>query len=204
MEVDRVGSASRAGAAGPGRRLRADAQRNVAALLDAAKVVFASDGVDVPAKQITDSAGVGVGTLYRHFPRRSDLIIAVLRQEIDACIAAAGELGRSHEAWEALVLWIERFADFVATKQGLAAALHSDDPAYDGLPEQLLDRLEPALDALLSRAVRERRARAGVGPREIMVSIALLSQSVAGEPPEFNRRMIGVYLDGLTVSRGEA
>ncbi len=66
------------------RRQRVDAQRNVGALLEAAKTVFAEAGVDAPAKQIADLAGVGVGTLYRHFPRRADLIVAVLEREFDA------------------------------------------------------------------------------------------------------------------------
>src|ERR1019366_7694281 len=73
----------------PSRRQRSDAQRNVVALVDAAKTVFAGSGVDAPAKEITDRAGVGVGTLYRHFPRRSDLIVAVLQHEIDECVEAA-------------------------------------------------------------------------------------------------------------------
>ena len=68
----------------PPRRRRADAQRNVDALLEAAKSVFATSGVDAPAKEITDLAGVGVGTLYRHFPQRADLVAAVLQREIDA------------------------------------------------------------------------------------------------------------------------
>jgi len=73
----------------PSRRQRSDAKRNVVALVAAAKTVFAGSGVDAPAKEITDLAGVGVGTLYRHFPRRSDLIVAVLQHEIDECDRAA-------------------------------------------------------------------------------------------------------------------
>ena len=78
------------------RLRRADAQRNLEALLDAAKAVFAVSGVDAPAEEITDRAGVGVGTLYRHFPQRSDLVLAVLKHEIDACATRAGaERGQS-------------------------------------------------------------------------------------------------------------
>ena len=137
----------------PSRRQRSDAQRNVVALVEAAKTVFAGSGVDAPAKEITDLAGVGVGTLYRHFPRRSDLIVAVLQHEIDECIEAAEVLETTHSPWEALMGWIERFTDFVGTKRGLASALHSGDPAYGDLPQHLLDRLEPALQTLLARAV---------------------------------------------------
>ena len=151
---------------GLSRRQRSDAQRNVASLVQAA-ISQAGDGggVDAPAKEITDLAGVGVGTLYRHFPRRSDLIIAVLQHEIDECVAAAEELGAALSPWDALVGWTGRFTDFVGTKRGLAAALHSGDPAYDDLPQHLLDRLEPALHTLLARAVDGGYARGDViGP----------------------------------------
>ena len=185
----------------PSRRQRSDAQRNVAALVEAAKTVFAGRGVDAPAKEITDLAGVGVGTLYRHFPRRSDLIVAVLQREIDACAEAAEELGATLSPWEALMGWIERFTAFVGTKRGLAAALHSGDPAYDDLPQHLLDRLEPALQTLLARAVDSGDARGGVTAREVLMAIALICQPVRGEQPSFNQRMTQVFMDGLA-SRG--
>ncbi|WP_394941699.1 TetR/AcrR family transcriptional regulator [Psychromicrobium sp. YIM B11713] len=181
----------------PPRAQRSDAQRNLHALLGAAKTIFAESGVAAPAKQITDSAGVGVGTLYRHFPRRSDLIIAVLQHEIDECIEAAEELGKKLSPWEALLAWAERFTDFVGTKSGLAAALHSGDPAYDDLPQRLLDRLEPALQSLLDRAASEQGARDDVTAREVLTTVALICQPVPGEPPSFNRRMARVFMEGL-------
>jgi len=182
------------------RRQRADAQRNVVALVEAAKTVFMGSGVDAPAKAITDRAGVGVGTLYRHFARRSDLIVAVLQHEIDQCIDAAAELATALDPWEALLRWIERFSDFVGTKRGLAAALHSGDPAYEGLPQHLLNRLEPALDTLLARATDGGYARDDVTAREILTSIALICQPVPGEPATFNQRMLRVFVDGLVAS----
>jgi AcrR family transcriptional regulator len=181
----------------PSRRQRSDAKRNVVALVEAAKTVFAGSGVDAPAKEITDLAGVGVGTLYRHFPRRSDLIVAVLQHEIDECVAAAEELGTALSPWAALTGWIERFTDFVGTKRGLAAALHSGDPAYDDLPQHLLDRLEPALQTLLARAVDGGYARHDVTAREVLIAIALICQPVPGGQPGFNRRMARVFLEGL-------
>src|ERR1700761_1493809 len=117
----------------PGAR-RADARRNAVALLEAAKAVFAVSGVDAPAKEITDRAGVGVGPLYRHFPQRSDLIAAVLQHEIDACAAAGPALSAALPPGAALVSWLGRLTEFVGTKRGLAGALHSGDPAYDALP----------------------------------------------------------------------
>jgi AcrR family transcriptional regulator len=181
----------------PSRRQRSDAKRNVVALVEAAKTVFAGSGVDAPAKEITDLAGVGVGTLYRHFPRRSDLIVAVLQHEIDECVEAAEELGTTLTAWEALMGWIERFTDFVGTKIGLASALHSGDPAYDGLPQHLMGRLEPALQALLARAVDSGYARDDVTAREVLMTIALICQPVPGEQPSFNQRMTRVFMEGL-------
>jgi len=179
------------------RPQRSDAQRNVIALLDAAKSVFASGGVDVPAKEITDRAGVGVGTLYRHFPRRSDLIVAVMQHEIDECIGAAAKFGSTLGPWEALLAWIDRFTLLVGTKTGLAAAMHSGDPAYDDLPQHLLDQLVPAAQALLSAAVAAELARSDVSAREVLTTIALISQPVPGERPDFNQRMVHVFLDGL-------
>jgi hypothetical protein len=84
------------------RRVRADAQRNLDALLQSAKTVFATSGVDAPVREIAAKAGVGVGTLYRHFPQRSDLIAAVFRHEIDACAEAAPILAAKHAPGEAL------------------------------------------------------------------------------------------------------
>jgi AcrR family transcriptional regulator len=181
----------------PSRRQRSDAQRNVAALLEAAKTVFAGSGVDAPAKEITDLAGVGVGTLYRHFPRRSDLIVAVLQHEIDECVEAAEELGSTLGPWAALMGWTERFRDFVGTKRGLASALHSGDPAYDDLPQHLLDRLEPVLQTLLARAVDAGYARDDATAREVLMTIALIGQPVPGQPPGFNQRMTRVFMEGL-------
>ena len=183
--------------ADPSRRQRSDAKRNIVALVEAAKIVFAGNGVDAPAKEITDLAGVGVGTLYRHFPRRSDLIVAVLQHEIDECVEAAEELGTALNPWEALMGWIERFTDFVGTKRGLASALHSGDPAYDDLPQYLLDRLEPALQTLLARAVDGGCARDDITAREILTTIALICQPVPDEQPSFNQRMTRVFMDGL-------
>lgn len=181
----------------PSRRRRSDAQRNATTLTEAAKTVFASSGVDAPAKEITDLAGVGVGTLYRHFPRRSDLIVAVLQHEIDKCVDAADELAADLGPWEALVVWIDQFTDFVGTKRGLASAIHSGDPAYDDLPQHLLQRLEPALHRLLTSAADSGYVRAEVTAREVLITISLLCQPVRGEQPDFNQRMTRVFMQGL-------
>jgi AcrR family transcriptional regulator len=193
----------RAGPAGPGaperapRRQRADAQRNVASLLDAAKAVFAASGVDAPAKEIADLAGVGVGTLYRHFPQRSDLVKAVLEHEIDACAAAAPALAAAHEPGAALKKWLRRYTEFLATKRGFAAALHSGDPAFDALPGYFFKRLEPALGSLLEAAAVTGEVRADISARDLLHAIALLCLPVPGEGPGYSQRMVAVLIDGL-------
>src|SRR5579871_4022622 len=101
------------------RRVRADAQRNIDALLQAALAVFATSGVDAPVREIAEKAGVGVGTVYRHFPQRSDLIVAVFRHQVDACADAAPVLAAEHEPGEALARWMQRYVDFIAAKRGL-------------------------------------------------------------------------------------
>ena len=134
------------------RPLRADAQRNTDALLEAALAVFAVSGVDAPVREIAEKAGVGIGTVYRHFPQRSDLIVAVFRHQVDACADAAPVLAAKHGPGEALARWMQRYADFIAAKRGLAAALHSGDPAFNSLPAYFDQRLRPALQTLLDAA----------------------------------------------------
>ena len=181
----------------PSRRRRADAQRNVEALLTAAKTAFARSGVDAPAKQITDLAGLGVGTLYRHFPRRSDLVVAVITHDIDACAAAASELGARHEPWPALTAWVERLVALVSTKRGLATALHSGDPAYADLPNYFTGALEPAVDALLEAARDSDDVQAEITGRELLSTVALLCQPVPGEDLGFNQHMVRIFTQGL-------
>ncbi len=177
--------------------MRADAQRNVESLLQAAKTVFATDGVDAPAKQITDLAGVGVGTLYRHFPLRSDLITAVLEHEIDECIASAPVLAAANDPQAALAMWLSKYTEFVATKRGLGEALHSGDPAFDGLPLYFLQRLGPALDSLLEGAIAVGEIRGDITADELLRAVAHLCVPGAGEGLEFSQRMIALLLDGL-------
>jgi len=179
------------------RPQRADAKRNVVALLEAAKTIFASSGVDAPAKEITDLAGVGVGTLYRHFPRRTDLIVAVMQHEIDACAQAATTLGTELKPWDALTAWIEQLTGLVGTKRGLAAALHSGDPAFDDLPGYIMEQLEPALDGLLVAARASGDVLAGATARDVILTVALLCQPVRDEDLHFNKRMIGIFVEGL-------
>src|ERR1700689_776020 len=165
------------------RRLRSDAQRNLDSLLQAAKSVFGTAGVDAPAKQIAALAGVGVGTLYRHFPQRSDLVKAVFQREVDACADAAPALSAALEPGAALASWLGRYTEFLATKRGLAAALHSGDPAFDALPGYFMRRLGPTLGSLLEAAAARGEIRAGLSPEDLLHAVANLCQPAAGEGP---------------------
>jgi AcrR family transcriptional regulator len=179
------------------RRLRSDAQRNVDSLLEAAKVIFGTSGVDAPAKEIADLAGVGVGTLYRHFPQRSDLVKAVFQREVDACADAAPALRAAHEPGTALAMWLLRYTEFIATKRGLATALHSGDPAFDALPGYFAERLEPTLGSLLAAATASGEIRADISPDYLLHAVARLSLPVADEGAAYSQRMVELLIDGL-------
>ncbi|AOS64112.1 TetR/AcrR family transcriptional regulator [Actinoalloteichus hymeniacidonis] len=179
------------------RRLRADARRNLDALLDAAKTVFGTTGVDAPAKEIADLAGVGVGTLYRHFPLRSDLVTAVFRHEVDACADAAPALTAANRPADALAKWLHRYTEFLAAKPALAPALHSGDPAFDALPGYFMRRFGPTLESLLDAAAASGEIRADVGPKELLYAVAHLCLPVTGEGIEHNQRMVALLVDGL-------
>ena len=177
--------------------VRADAQRNTDALLEAALVVFATSGVAAPVREIAIKAGVGVGTVYRHFPQRADLVAAVFRHEVDACADAAPVLAAKHGPGEALARWMQRYAAFIATKRGLAAALHSGNPAFDTLPAYFETRLRPALRTLLEAAGAAGEVRADVEPDELLSAVASLCMQAHNAKPAHARRMVALLVDGL-------
>jgi AcrR family transcriptional regulator len=177
---------------------RVDAQRNIDALLAAAKEEFAAQGVDVQVRDIAARAGVGTATLYRHFPLRSDLISAVFRREIDACAAAAAPLAASHDPDEALELWLQRYTEFVATKLGLAAALHSGDPAFNALPAYFREHLGPAFQTLLETAEAAGAIRGGVDAHDLLGAVANLCVPPPGsDDPARAHQMVALLIDGL-------
>jgi AcrR family transcriptional regulator len=176
------------------RRVRPDVQRNVDALLTAAAEVFESDGVDAPVRRITARAGVGAGTLYRHFPQRSDLIAAVFRHEVDACAEAAPALADQCEPVEALTRWLQHLARFVAAKRGLKSALHSDEPAYQSLPAYFMERFVPALTQLLDAAAAAGDIRSDVIPYDLLRAMIGI---VEPDDDAYTQRMITLLVDGL-------
>ena len=185
------------GAGDASRPVRADARRNQDALVQAAKAVFAASGVDAPVREVAEAAGVGLGTLYRHFPQRSDLIVAVFRREVDACADAAPVLAAAHPPVQALSLWLQRFVDFIAAKRGLSAALHSGDPAFAALPAYFNARFRTALQSLLDAAAQAGEIPADIEPNELLHAVAGLSHpSPFGETAQA-RRMVALLVDGL-------
>ena len=188
------------GAETPGRsdrRVRADAQRNLDALLQAAITVFATSGVDAPVREIAERAGVGIGTVYRHFPQRADLIAAVFRREIDACADAAPILAAEHAPFDALARWMQRYAAFIATKRGLAKALHSGDPAFAPLPAYFEQRLQPALRRLLEPAAAAGLIRTDVAAEDLLHAVARLCMADSADAAGRAERMVALLVDGL-------
>jgi AcrR family transcriptional regulator len=179
------------------RRVRADAQRSEDALLEAALAVFATSGVDAPVRAIAERAGVGIATLYRCFPQRSDLIVAVFRQQVDACADAAPALAAEHGPGEALARWMQRYAGFIATKRGLATALHSGDPAFITLPAYFDTRLTPALRALLDAAAAAGEVRNDIEPYDLLRAVGNLCMSAKDDKADYARRMVALLVDGL-------
>lgn len=192
------------GGAGPGRRRRADARRNVDSLLKAAGAVFAASGVDAPVRDIADRAGVGIGTVYRHFPHRAALVAAVFRREIDACADAAPAFAAEHAAFDALTRWLHRYAAFIAAKRGLAQALHSGDPTFDALPAYFDARLRPALRALLAAAAAAGEARVDVDADALLSAVARLCISASDHDSGDTGRMVGLLIDGLRYGAGSS
>ena len=186
----------------PGRPARADARRNLDALLQAAMAVFAASGVDAPVREIAAKAGVGVGTVYRHFPQRSDLIVAVFRHEVDGCADAAPILAAQYGPGEALARWMQRYVDFIAAKRGLASALHSGDPAFEVLPAYVSARLRPAVRKLLDAAAAAGEVRGDIDPNDLLTAVASLSMPAHGGGVDQARRMVALLGDGLRYGAG--
>lgn len=177
---------------------RADARRNKQALLDAAAKVFVAAGVDAPVRAIAAEAGVGMGTIYRHFPTRADLIIAVYRHQIDALADSGATLLRTRRnPYHALAQWLDLFVDLLVTKHGLAAVLQSDKAGFDALHEFFLQRLLPACTDLLDAAVAARKIRDDVSAYELMRAIGNLCIGSDADTDYDARRMVGVLIDGL-------
>jgi AcrR family transcriptional regulator len=183
-------------------RKRADARRNEQTLLDAAAAVFVTSGVEAPVRDIAARAGVGLGTIYRHFPTRADLIVAVYRHQVEACAEAGPALlagsGTPHAA---LARWIDLFVDFLVTKHGLAAVLHSDNADFAALHAYFLDRLLPVCAQLLDAAAEAGEIRPDIDAYHLMRGIGNLCVGADNDPRYDARRMVELVIAGLRLQR---
>ncbi|GAB3463519.1 TetR/AcrR family transcriptional regulator [Streptomonospora sediminis] len=181
----------------PARTKRADAQRNEQTLLAAAAAVFVTSGVDAPVREIAAKAGVGMGTIYRHFPTRADLVAAVFRHQVEACAEAGPNLLASADSpFEALRQWIDLFVDFLVTKHGLANALQSDSSGFETLHTYFIDRLLPVGEQLLGAAVDSGEIRGGTGAYELLRGIGNLC--IGDTDPRYEpRRLVELLVQGL-------
>lgn len=183
---------------------RADARRNEETLLDAAAAAFIASGVDVPVRDIAARAGVGLGTIYRHFPTRADLIVAVYRHQVEACAEAGPALlASSRTPHAALAEWISLFVGFLVTKHGLAGALRSDKGAFETLHAYFLDRLVPVCADLLDAAAAAGEIRSDVDAYELMFAVGSLCVGADSNPRYDARRMAGLVIAGLRVPAGD-
>ncbi|MEU8515099.1 TetR/AcrR family transcriptional regulator [Kitasatospora sp. NPDC048722] len=182
----------------PARGRRADALRNRQTLLDAAAEVFVASGVDAPIREIAARAGVGMGTVYRHFPTRADLVVAVYRHQVEACAEAGPSLlASAGSPFAALRRWIDLFVDFLVTKHGLAGALQSDSSGFAALHEYFLDRLLPVCTQLLEAAADAGEIRPGTEAYELMRGVGNLCIGHDGDPRYDPRRLVDLLLRGL-------
>jgi AcrR family transcriptional regulator len=185
------------GSASPAPRKRADARRNEETVLEAAAAAFVASGVDAPVRDIAAKAGVGVGTIYRHFPTRADLIVAVYRHQVEACVEAGPALlASSASPHTALTRWVDLFVDFLVTKHGLAEALRSDDATFVTLHAYFLDRLVPVCAGLLDAAAGAGELRRGIEAFELMLAVGNLCIGADKDPRYDARRMVARLLAG--------
>jgi AcrR family transcriptional regulator len=197
-----VVSATSQPAQAPARGKRADALRNQQALLDAAAAVFVTSGVDAPIREIAARAGVGIGTIYRHFPTRADLVVAVYRHQVEACAEAGPALlASAGSPLMALRQWADLFVDFLVTKHGLASALQSDSSGFEALHTYFLDRLVPVCAQLLDAAADTGEIGPGVGAYELMRGIGNLCIGRDNDPRYDPRRLVDLLLRGLQRDR---
>ena len=184
------------GEKGAARSKRADARRNEKTLLDAAAAVFVASGVAAPVRDIAAKAGVGMGTIYRHFPTRADLIIAVYRHQVEACAEAGPQLlASSTSPHAALGSWIDLFVDFLVTKHGLAGALRSDSAQFDALHAYFLDRLVPVCGEILAAATAAGEIQTELIPLELMRGVGNLC--IGADDRYDPRRLVRTLIAGL-------
>jgi AcrR family transcriptional regulator len=177
---------------------RADAVRNREKLLTAAVDVFAQDGTDVSLERVAKRAGVGIGTLYRHFPTRDALVEAAYRNEVARLHEAAGELLAEHPPDEALALWMDHYVTYAVAKRGMRDALQSLTASNSELYAESRAQITEAIATLLEAGAAAGTIRADVDPRDVLLATGSIWN--ATEDPDWQdraRRLLALLMDGL-------
>jgi AcrR family transcriptional regulator len=180
------------------RRPRADAERNRARLLDAARAAFASGQASVTLEQIARDAGVGIGTLYRHFPTREALVEALYRQELAELCASAGDLLAAHSPEHALRRWMDQFADYVAAKREMAEALRAVFASGALTVSQARAELTVAVRQILDAGIADGTLRDDVRPEDVVAMVVgiFTATSLAGGRAQLER-MFDLLVDAV-------
>ena len=182
------------------RKPRADAVRNRERVLESAKAVFNAGGPEASLEAVAKRAGVGIGTLYRHFPTREDLFEAVYRREVEQLSELAEQLKNAKDPVDALRRWLRSNVEFVATKKGMSAALALTFQSSSELAAFSMERLTKAIGSLLDRAVAAGQMRGDVSPEDLLR--ALVGMCYMHDQPGWQSsvlRLLDVFVDGLRV-----
>ncbi|MDB5515629.1 MAG: TetR family transcriptional regulator, partial [Tardiphaga sp.] len=180
------------------RKSRADAQRNRIRLLETAKAAFAEKGSGASLNEIARTAGVGAGTLYRHFPTRDALIEAVYRNETEQLVAAATRLAETHPPMTALREWLLLFVDYMATKHGMYEALNSIAGGTSDLYSASTAQVKQAIAKLLDRAVASGDIRLDLDPLDLLRALAGVANISSGpDGKQAAKRMVDILIAGI-------
>ena len=179
------------------RKPRADAQRNRERILEVAKEAFTRSGANVSLDEIAKHAGVGPGTLYRHFPTRDALLEAVYRTEVEKLVAAERRFAQAMSPIEALRAWMLLFVDYIAAKHIIAPALNSLVGGPSKVFEDTRGQVQGAIEALVKRAIKSRDIRPDLDPLDLLRALVGVS-NVASAPdwPKSARRLVEILIAG--------
>lgn len=182
----------------PARRLRADASRNREKLIEIAGIAFAERGGDASLEDIARQAGVGIGTLYRHFPTREHLVEVVYRREVEALCAAADELAQHKAPDVALAEWMQRFVDYMAAKRGMANSLRILFDANSEVFANTSGMVTSALRGLVEAAIADGSIRSDIDSVDVLHALSGMFSSP--DTPDWrhrSRRLVSLLMDGM-------
>jgi AcrR family transcriptional regulator len=178
------------------RPMRADASRNRARLVEAARAVFTARGSGATVEEIAKTADVGVGTLYRHFPRRIDLVEAVYREDVDELVSHARETDDATDAWQGLVDWLDAFVRYAQAKRTFLTELHEAFEKNPDLAVESREKIARAAGTVLRRAQDAGVARPDVGQEDLMQLVGGMCMA-RNASLEQNQRLLTFVLDGI-------